>query len=117
FIYRLQEPERNDIVVFRYSPNRDFIKRVVALEGDKFEIRQGNIYVNDNIVEESGHFDNGLEDYGPVVVPSGHIFVLGDNRANSMDSRDSSVGFVDVREIKGKAFFVFWPLSEFRFLS
>lgn len=117
FIYRLQEPERDDIVVFRHLFERDFIKRIAAVEGDLFEIRGGQIFVNGIRIEKPWLPGNKDDNHGPVVVPPGYIFVLGDNRANSMDSRDPAVGFIPLEKIKGRAFFVFWPLSHFRLLS
>ena len=100
FIYRMREPERNEIIVFRYprDPSRDFIKRVIAVPGDTIEIK--------DILEKT------LTNYPLSTVPAGHIFVMGDNRNNSEDSRFADVGFVPYDLVKGKAMVVFWPVAE-----
>lgn len=109
FIYRLKEPTYGDVVVFSYSPDRDFIKRVVATGGDTVKINNQVLHVNGEKYEEDYLFDHYMPDYGPVTVPEDHVFVLGDNRNNSMDSRESSVGHIPLERIKGKAMVIFWP--------
>ncbi|MBS3943658.1 MAG: signal peptidase I [Dethiobacter sp.] len=119
FIYRFEEPQPGDIVVFEHEPRRDFIKRVLGVGGDSIEIRDGVVYRNRTAVNEPyllDRMDYQLA-YGPVEVPPGYLFLLGDFRRNSMDSRDPRVGFVSVERIKGRAFLIFWPLSEIRVLS
>lgn len=110
-VYCYKEPERGDIIVFNYSPRRDFIKRIIAFAGEEVEIRDGRLYINKTMLEEPYIQDQVMPDYGPVVIPDGHVFVLGDNRSNSMDSRDPAVGSISLERIKGKAMFVFWPFS------
>ena len=107
--YSFHEPEKGDIIVFSYSPQRDFIKRVVAVEGDTVEIVENSLYINGEQIDESYLEDYHVMDFGPVLIPDDHIFVLGDNRGNSMDSRDPSVGYVSLESVKGKAVLVFWP--------
>jgi signal peptidase I len=116
-LYRFREPERGEIVVFRYPrDNRtDFIKRVLALPGDKVEIRLGRLYINDQPVEEPYVYHAGMFTMPPLVVPEGQVFVLGDNRTNSEDSR--VFGPVDLENVKGKAFVVFWPLPRIHVLG
>ncbi len=110
-VYNFKEPEQGDIVVFNYAPRRDFIKRIVAFDGDEVEIREGRLYVNKKLIVEPYIRNQAMHDYGPVIVPEGHVFVLGDNRVNSMDSRDPAVGPIALEKIKGKAMLVFWPLT------
>jgi signal peptidase I len=114
--YYLSEPEKGDIIVFNFSPRRDFIKRVVALEGDVVELIDGRLFINNERINEPFIENHSITDFGPVVVPEGHAFVLGDNRSNSMDSRDSAVGCVSLEKVKGKAFLVFWPPFNARLL-
>ncbi len=114
--YYLSEPEKGDIIVFNFSPRRDFIKRVVALEGDVVELVGGCLFINNECVNEPFIENHSITDFGPLVVPPGHAFVLGDNRSNSMDSRDSAVGCVSLEKVKGKAFLVFWPPFHARLL-
>lgn len=114
-VYSLREPERGEVIVFEYSPNRDFIKRVIAMEGETIEIIDGDVKVNDDKLLED-YVENSAGDFGPANIPEGHYFVMGDNRANSMDSRDPSVGFISMERIKGKAVFVFWPPTNIRTL-
>ena len=113
---------RGDVVVFKYpeEPERDFIKRVIGLPGETLELRRKVVYVNGQPLDEPYvHFlqpaSNGTseftafdlrESYGPVTIPAGHYFVMGDNRDNSRDSR--YWGFLPERYIKGKALLVYW---------
>ena len=113
FIYRFHEPERGDIVVFRSveGENEDLVKRVVGLPGDEVTVQDGVLSVNGELQEES-YLNKKLPDsgsYGPTKVPEGEVFVMGDNRGNSRDSR--FFGPVPMGNIEGEAFASFWPLS------
>jgi signal peptidase I len=106
----VRQPERGDIIVFR-SPtqNKDFIKRCVGTEGEIVELRDNVVYINGEPIEESyTHFEGRPHkgNFGPVKVPKGHVFVLGDNRNNSQDSR--YWGMLDVERIKGKAMVLYF---------
>lgn len=116
--YRFNEPRLGDIIVFEYRPGRDFIKRIMALAGDTLEIKNGRVYVNDLPLNEPYLLeDMEMSDYGPVIVPAGYMFAMGDYRINSMDSRDPRVGLISVEQLKGKAFFIFWPPWEARMIN
>lgn len=114
--YRLHAPKRGDVVVFEYAlePWRDFVKRVIGLPGDQVEVKGGRVLVNGTPLEEPYLGASTLGRYGPVTVKPGTVFVLGDNRNFSMDSRDASVGLVPLTAIKGKATYVFWPFKSLR---
>ncbi len=118
FVYRFSEPERGDIIVFRSAEggNEDLIKRVVGLPGDNVEVRDGVLFVNGEHREEpylNRQFpDSGF--YGPTTVPPNHLFMMGDNRANSRDSR--FFGPIPYENIEGEAFVSFWPPSHVGFL-
>lgn len=117
-VYRFDNPKLGDIVVFRYDPGRDFIKRVIGVAGDRVEIQNGQVYVNNTLLEEPYLLENmDIYDYGPVDVPPGYLFLMGDYRQNSMDSRDPRVGYISEEDIKGRAFFIFWPPWEARVIS
>lgn len=107
--YRFREPRRGEIVVLRYpyDKSKDFIKRVVAVGGDTVELRLGRLYVNGNLIPEPYVQFPGLYDMKPVQVPKGYVFVLGDHRTNSEDSR--VFGPVPLELIKGKALWIIWP--------
>jgi signal peptidase I len=113
FLYRwVRKPRPGDIIVFRYprQPDRDFIKRVVAVEGDTVEIRGGVVYVNGQPFAEAPTALRSDEDSPhPITVPPDSVWVLGDNRNNSEDSR--YFGEVPLANIRGMAFFRLWPLS------
>ena len=116
FIYRFRAPEKGEILVFQYprDPSRDFIKRVIAVPGDTVEIKDGRVLVNDQVLSEDYILEKTRGDYPKSTVPQGTVFVMGDNRNNSEDSRFADVGFVPDALIKGKAVLVFWPLSELK---
>lgn len=110
FLYRwVREPRPGDIVVFQYpkDPDRDFIKRVVAVAGDVVEIKSGRVHVNGQLFAEAPGVLAVDEDEAPVTVPPDAIWVLGDNRNNSEDSR--WFGEVPLGNIRGMAFFRIWP--------
>ncbi len=99
------------------SPNeRDFIKRIIGLPGETIEVREGVVHINGQPLEEVVSGDGGyllepdLSDFGPVTIPDGQYFVMGDNRRNSADSR-SALGPVPREELIGRAFVVIWPLD------
>ena len=117
FIYRFQAPQRGDIIVFKYpvDPKKDFIKRLVGFPGETVEIRDGKIHVNGRVLQDPGSFGkfyyyNHDPFGGPddkIQVPERSYYVLGDNSANSTDSR--FWGFVPQRNVLGKAIFRWWP--------
>lgn len=111
-IYRFSEPKRGDIVVFKYpvNPKRDFIKRLIGLPGETVEIKNSNVYINGKIIKQPWLPAN-LEypDFGPVKIPQGNYFMMGDNRNNSEDSR--YWGNLPQKNIIGKAMFIYWPFN------
>ena len=109
--YRLGLPNRADIVVFRFPPNPDqeYIKRVIGLPGEEIAIRDGQVFVNGTILDES-YIKSPPAYIGKWTVPDNSIFVLGDNRNNSSDSRNW--GAVGMEYVIGKAVFVYWPPTE-----
>ena len=118
FIYRFRTPEKGEILVFQYprDPSRDFIKRVIAVPGDTVEIKDGRVLVNDQVLSEDYILEKTRGDYPKSTVPQGTVFVMGDNRNNSEDSRFADVGFVPDALIKGKAVLVFWPVADLKSL-
>lgn len=104
-------PQSGDVVVFKFpqDQNRDFIKRVIAIPGQTVEVRGGKVYLN-GIQQNEPYLDQApTYDYGPVTVPEGQIFVLGDNRNNSYDSH--SWGLLDQSLLIGRAEFRYWPMG------
>ena len=118
FIYKMRAPERGEILIFQYprDKSRDFIKRVIAVPGDTIEIKDHNVYVNGELQNEDYILAKSRMDYPKTTIPEGHVFVMGDNRNNSEDSRFPDVGFVPYELLKGKAMLVFWPLSAWKTL-
>ena len=114
FVYKLEPISRGDVIVFRYplDPSKSYIKRVVAVAGDRVRIDDGQLYVNNRRVREtyvpSDYIDNRT--YPETVVPAQSYFVLGDHRNLSNDSRD--FGPVPEQLIYGKAVFAYWPVDK-----
>ena len=113
-IYRFQGVERGDVVVFYYprDPSVSYIKRVIALPGDRVEIRNGVVHVNGDPIEEPYLLPQYRDRYDmpETTVERGHYFVMGDHRSSSMDSR--SFGSVPEKYIYGKAAFCVWPIAK-----
>ncbi|HHY13727.1 MAG TPA: signal peptidase I [Thermoanaerobacterales bacterium] len=113
FIYKIRTPRKGEIIVFKYpsNPKYDYIKRVIAVEGDVVEIKDGIVFVNDVALNEEYILCNTNGSFGPEKIPKNHLFVLGDNRNNSRDSRFPSVGHIPLANVKGKAICIIWPLG------
>jgi len=117
-IVPITDPKRGDIIVFIYPNDRtkDYIKRVIGVGGDKIEIKNKNIFINDQPYKDAFgiYSDNTTypaimqprDNFGPVTVPRGSLFVMGDNRDESADSR--FWGFVDLKDVEGKALLIYW---------
>lgn len=109
FTYRFRQPHRGDVIVLKYPLNqqRNYIKRIVALPGDKLQVKDGKLYVNGRRVAEP--YLNGAPQgtYGPITVPGGSVFVMGDNRNNSEDSR--AFGALKRNLVVGQAILIYWP--------
>jgi len=114
--YKLGEIDHGDIITFHYplQPELDYIKRVIGLPGDDVRMSNGEIYVNGYLLKES-YLNNTSNDEGDWLVPENMIFVLGDNRKESSDSRNW--GFVPIDDVIGKAIAIYWPPSHIRLLS
>jgi signal peptidase I len=117
FLYRFEPVHRGDVIVFRYplNPQRDFVKRVIGLPGDRVQLKDGVVYVSGRRISENGYtIRPDFGNYGPISVPAREFFVLGDNRNNSEDSR--FFGYVPRGNIVGKAVFIYWPLQRIGFV-
>ncbi len=119
-VYHFKDPQRGDIMVFR-PPNKigakdDFVKRLVAVPGDKVEIKEGRLYVNNQIQAEPYLNAEMNYDYGPIVVPPNSYFVMGDNRNSSFDSHLWGA-WLTRDHIIGKAFCIYWPLQHIQALE
>ena len=120
FYYRLTEPQRGDIIVFRYpiDDRKNLIKRVIGLPGEKIKISNGMIYVNGEPLQGDKYvrtyYDYGFYGEGEKTVPEDSYFVLGDNSINSDDSR--FWGYVPRKNVLGRAFLIYWPLTQITIL-
>ena len=119
------KPQVGDVVVFKkdeYNPNKALVKRVIAVEGQEINIDfdRGIVYIDGQPIQEDyiAELTKTKEDFiGPKTVPEGCVFVMGDNRNMSTDSRKTEIGMVDTRLILGKAYMVIYPLSEVRVIK
>lgn len=132
-LFDVRQPKHGEVIVFHVpSEGRDFIKRVIGVPGDTVKVEGDTVTVNGNVVDETyikevldeKHNNNELynteadfpnERFLDGTVPEGHVFVLGDNRSNSTDSR--RIGFVPFEDIVGRADLVFWPLKDIQFVN
>lgn len=119
--FKKNEPQEGDLVIFQYpkDPAKVFINRVIALEGEKIEIKDKQVFINDEAIPESYKVHKGIniydaimDNFGPELVPSDHCFVLGDNRDNSYDSR--YWGFLPMSNIKGRPLYIYWAKDKKR---
>lgn len=117
-VYKFREPERYEMVIFpyRYNNSLSFIKRIVGLPGEKVEIRDNRIYIDDQLLDEYyGIYDETVEavfsQYGPVILEEDQYFVMGDNRNHSDDSRSEDVGILNKDDITGRICLRIWPFN------
>jgi len=110
-IYRFRSPARGDVIVFRSPADRDkvFIKRVIGLPGEVIEVRDGQVCINGSPLSEPYLVHRPHGSYGPEVIKPGHLFVMGDYRDQSNDSR--SWGELPVENVQAKAWVRYWPLT------
>jgi signal peptidase I len=118
--YKLLEINRGDVIVFHPLTNVDssgvlWIKRVIGLPGEKVEIKDGKVFINDHALTESYEMAKPNYTYGPLVIPKDSYFVLGDNRNDSHDSHEW--GVLPAKNVVGRALFRYWPLEHFGLLA
>jgi len=122
-VYRFGEPKRGDVIIFKYSDTQDFIKRIIGIPGDSIMVKDGRIYVNGNQLNESNYLEDTVYTSGgeylaegqTIAIGEDEYFVLGDNRPHSSDSR--TFGPISENQVKGKAWIVYLPISEFRIVT
>lgn len=117
---KFKDPKIGDVIVFKApnDPEKDFIKRVIGAPGDTLSIKNGDVYVNGKLLDQSLYLKPALKTFGgsfmqegeTITVPSSSYFVMGDHRAGSSDSREW--GFVPAKYVIGKSFFAYWPLDK-----
>lgn len=113
--YWFSSPKHGDIIVFM-PPNKEhpYIKRVIGTPGDRVAIQDGDLYLNGRTLDEPYIKEKMAWDFEEVTVPEGTVFVMGDNRNSSMDSRNSSIGFIPFKDIWGKVKLCYWPLTKLK---
>ena len=111
--------KNGDVIVFKADleqndgTNKDLVKRIIGIEGDRVTIKDGQVYVNDKLLNET-YLSQGMDTKGDIdlVVPQGKLFVLGDNREVSLDSRYEQVGLVDISDVEGKVLIRLYPFND-----
>ncbi|MDF2502776.1 signal peptidase I [Clostridium sp.] len=123
--YYFKSPKKQDIIVFKYgkNPSEKYIKRIIAVEGDKIKIINDKVYVNDKLVVEpyavyntknyAANNNDNIHNFKEVTVPENTVFVMGDNRYDSLDSRFKDIGFVNKKLIIGKVLIRIYPINKF----
>ena len=117
--YKIGEPKNGDVIVFKSDlekndgTTKDLVKRIIGVAGDKVVIKDGKVYLNDKLLDGT-YLSEGMDTTGDVdiVVPEGKLFVLGDNREVSLDSRYEQVGLVDVNDVEGKVLVRLYPFND-----
>jgi len=119
FAYWFKEPQRGDIIVFKppegIGQKDDLIKRLIGLPGDTVEVKEGKVFINGRALKEPYIAEPSNYEFGPVKVPKGCYFMMGDNRNRSFDSHMWN-SWLTRDHIKGKAFVIYWPLNHIRLL-
>ncbi len=121
--YKFSKPQRGDVIIFEYNEHTDYIKRIIGLPGEEISLQNGRIYIDKQQLDESKYLEEAiltsggdyLQEGTTVEIPDSHYFVSGDNRPNSSDSRD--FGPISGDKIKGKAWLVYFPFTDFRLVS
>jgi signal peptidase I len=115
FIYYFKEPQRGDVIVFDppevLHSDKPFIKRLIGLPGETVEVKNGKVYINGKALKEPYLAEPMNYEYGPVVVPKGCLFMMGDNRNHSFDSHLWNAWLTEDR-VMGKAFVIYWPIKD-----
>ncbi|WP_409475288.1 signal peptidase I [Paenibacillus larvae] len=127
-IYKVRKPERGEVIVFHAPEGKDFIKRVIALPWETVKVEGDKVYINGEVLNEP-YLKEAVDDakkkgipyntinFQDAKVPEGTVFVMGDHRSNSKDSRSSEVGAVPYDKIVGRADVVFWPIKNFTLVN
>lgn len=112
--YRISKPKKGDIVVFKYplDPTQNFVKRIIAVENQRVKVEDNRVYVDDIELNEPYAIYGHDKDFSEAIVPKDMVFVLGDNRPLSKDSRYEEVGFIPSSNLVGKAVLRFWPFTK-----
>lgn len=121
--YKFTEPQRGDVIIFEYNEHTDYIKRIVGLPGEEISLQNGVIHIDNQMLDEGTYLETSILTHGgdylkeghSIGIPENHFFVFGDNRPNSSDSRD--FGPIAREQIKGKAWLVYFPFSNFRLIN
>jgi signal peptidase I len=129
-IYDIRKPQRGEVIVLHAPSGEDYIKRVIGLPGEKIRVTGDQVFIDDKVItegyiaeeirrakEQGSQYnrDNYPVGDAEVTVPEGHVFVLGDNRPRSSDSR--AIGFISFEEIVGRAEVIYWPLQDFNLVG
>jgi len=116
--YYFNPPSRMDIVIVEY-PNREgyYVKRVIGLAGETVEVKEGRVLIDGKMLSDPQNEEGMVRDMDAVTVPPGSVFVMGDNRNHSLDSRDDSVGCIPLSAVKGRGVLLIWPLDKLKTLE